>query len=333
MARVVLVTGVSDDFAARCARSLAARPGLEVVGVDLVPPRHPLEDVSFVRADVRSPVLAGLLVSREVDTVVHLAPLVARGGSRRSRAADKESNVIGSMQLFAACQRSPLVRSVVLGSTAEVYAASARNPAAFGEDAGLRGGPRTAFAQDCLEIESYARSLPQRRPDVSVTVLRLGPLLGAGVSSQLTRWLSGPVVPKAAGFDARLQFLHPADAAHAVTRAVTHPEPGVYNVAAPDVVMLSQLLTWLGRPAWPVPRPALAAMRRPAARAELTVPDDVDGITYGRVLDVRRVAEALQVRSHWTSRSAAEEFIALTSPGVRSRVVSVAQRRLGAGRA
>ncbi|SDD05831.1 NAD-dependent epimerase/dehydratase family protein [Auraticoccus monumenti] len=322
MTRVVLVTGVSDDFAARCARALAALEDTTVVGVDLVPPRRPLEGVTFVRADVRSPVMASLIAGRDVDTVVHLAHVAAD----RRRVSMKELNVIGTMQLLAACQRAPGFRRLVLPSTVLVYGSSYRDPAVLTEEHSLRAGSRTSFAQDCIEIESYARALAQRRDDVDVTILRNAELMGAGVRSDLTRYLTGRVVPRVGGFDARLQFLHPADGARAVTTAVQRPvDPGnrvsVYNVAAPDVLVLSQLLGWLGRPALPLPRTVAVALQRTAGRTGLAMPGDLDGVTWGRVVSVRRASEELGFEAHWTSRHAAEEFVALTRPGVLRRVL------------
>ena len=46
----------------------------------------------------------------------------------------KELNVIGTMQLLAACQKAPAVRHLVVKSTSTVYGASSRDPAMFTED-------------------------------------------------------------------------------------------------------------------------------------------------------------------------------------------------------
>ena len=81
-----------------------------------------------------------------------------------------------------------------------------------------------------------------------VTTLRLANLMGAGVDSQVTRYLSMPVVPRVMGFDARLQFLHPTDAIEALLLVTRDDVPGTFNVAAADVVTLTQALRILGRP-------------------------------------------------------------------------------------
>jgi UDP-glucose 4-epimerase len=103
MARVVLVTGVSRDLGARFARALAADDQCEVLGVDLAPPRHDLGNVSFVRADIRNPVIAKVMVSHRWTPLCTWRWSQHRTSRRRS--SMKEINVIGTMQLLAACRR------------------------------------------------------------------------------------------------------------------------------------------------------------------------------------------------------------------------------------
>ena len=81
MPRVVLVTGVSRDLGARFARTLAKDDQYTVVGIDVAPPRHDLGNVTFLRADIRNPLIAKIIASREVDTVVHLAMVAAPLGA------------------------------------------------------------------------------------------------------------------------------------------------------------------------------------------------------------------------------------------------------------
>src|ERR687895_1974474 len=115
-ARVVLVTGVSRPLGARVATALQADPGIErVIGVDTVPPTTSLGRTEFVRVDIRTPNIAKVISTAEVDTVVHLNLVTAQTGAR-SRLATKEINVIGTMQLLAACQGSPHMRKLVVRS-------------------------------------------------------------------------------------------------------------------------------------------------------------------------------------------------------------------------
>jgi UDP-glucose 4-epimerase len=317
--QVVLVTGVSRDLGARFARLLAAEERLEVVGLDVVPPRQDLGKAEFVRADIRNPVIAKVIAARGVDTVVHLA-VVATPGSAGGRSSMKEINVIGTMQLLAACQRAETVQKLVVQSSISVYGASPRDPAKFTEDMLPRAQPRTGFGKDAVEIEGYVRGLARRRPDIVVTTLRLANLMGATVDSHVTRYLLLPVVPRAMGFDARLQFLHPSDAIAALRLVTSDDVAGTFNVAAPDVVTLSQALRKMGRPSIGVPKataPLVATLVRQARLVDFSA-DQIDALTYGRAMDTSRFTSQTGFVPRFTSLAALEDFVAVSKLGMLS---------------
>jgi UDP-glucose 4-epimerase len=317
--RVVLVTGVSRDLGARFARSLAGDKDVEVIGLDVIPPRHDLGGADFVRADIRNAVIAKVIATRGVDTVVHLA-MVATPDSAGGRSSMKEINVIGTMQLLAACQRAESFRKLVVQSSISVYGASPRDPVKFTEDMSARAQPRTGFGKDSLEIESYVRGLARRRPDVVVTTLRLANLMGAGVDSHVTRYLSLPVVPRVMGFDARLQFLHPSDAVEALLLVTRRDVPGNFNVAAPDVVTLSQALRKMGRPTVGVPKaavPLAATLVRQARLVDFSA-DQIDALTYGRGMDTSRFTSQTGFVPRFTSLAALQEFVGVSELGLLS---------------
>jgi len=307
---VVLVTGVSRHLGGRLAAVLAADPAIErVVGVDTVAPtrdeRRALGRTEFVRADIRNPLIAKVIASADVDTVVHLnviaTPLGAGG-----RAAMKEINVIGTMQLLAACQKAPSMRTLVVKSTTAVYGCSPRDPALFTEEREPRVTPRSGYAKDAVEVEGYVRGFGRRRPDVALTLLRFTNFVGPTVQTPLTRYLSLPVVPTVLGFDPRLQLCHEDDALEVLHRAVAGDHPGTYNVGGRGVLLLSQALRRLGRPSVPVPSPAVSVVAR-ALRAAGVVdvsPEQMRYLQHGRVADVGKLARVLG----WSPRPTAEAF-------------------------
>jgi UDP-glucose 4-epimerase len=131
MATTVLVTGVSRYLGGRFARLLTAEPGVErVIGVDVIPPPHDIGGAEFVRADIRNPMIGKIITQAEVDTVVHMN-VIATPVSAGGRVSQKEINVIGTMQLLAACQKAPGISRLVVKSSAAVYGSSPRDPAMF----------------------------------------------------------------------------------------------------------------------------------------------------------------------------------------------------------
>lgn len=308
--RVVLVTGVSRDLGRRFARTLAADPTVDrVIGVDVVPPRGDIGDVSFIRADIRNPIIAKVIAKEDIDTVVHMS-VIATPGSLSGRATMKELNVIGTMQLLAACQKAPSLNTLVVKSTTTVYGASSRDPAMFTEDMGPKRQPSAGYAKDASEVEGYVRGFARRRPDVRVTMLRCANVLGPHVVSPITSYFRLPVVPTVIGFDPRLQFLHERDLLDVLAHSVHKDVHGTFNIAGDGVIMLSQATRRLGRVTIPVPSFAissLGSLYRQAGRAEFS-PEQVALLTFGRGVDTTRMRELLDFHPTYTTAEAFKDF-------------------------
>ncbi|MDG4794142.1 NAD-dependent epimerase/dehydratase family protein [Micromonospora sp. WMMD1082] len=306
---VVVVTGVSRYLGAHVAARLAADPRIDrVIGIDLPEPGAEigglLDQVERIHVDAGS--VGGLLADLDVDTVVHLALVSAPDPQHGGRAAMKEQNVIGTMQLLAACQRAPRLRKIVVRSSTAAYGASFRDPAVFTEETEPREVPRGGFGRDILDIEGYVRGFRRRRSDVTATVLRFAPFIGSTADTTLTRYFSQPVVPTIFGRDARLQFLHFDDALEVLHRSVVEDHPGTFNVAGPGVLALSQAIRRAGRVAVPVLEPGLSgavALARTMGFGRYGL-DQVDLFVHGRVVDISR----LEREYAFTPRSTAAAF-------------------------
>jgi UDP-glucose 4-epimerase len=311
---VVLVTGVSRFLGGHLAARLAGDPSIErVLGVDTAPPgpdlRSRMGRVEFVRADIRNPLIAKVIARADVDTVVHAALSPDPSGTWGSAA--KEMSVLGTMQLLAACQKAPSVRRVVLESTTAVYGASPLDPALFDETMTPNDLPTSGYARDAAEIEGYLRGFARRRADVSTTVLRFASLVGPRIDTVVTRYFGLPVVPTVLGFDARLQLLHEEDALAVLQRAVAHDVPGVVNVAADGVLLLSQAIRRAGRLPLPVPPPAVGVVGRALAVARLASfsPEQLRLLDFGRVVDTIRLRTAFGFTPRWTTAQAFDDFV------------------------
>ncbi|HMG29703.1 MAG TPA: NAD-dependent epimerase/dehydratase family protein [Jiangellaceae bacterium] len=335
MSQVVMVTGVARYLGACFARLLADDPAVDrVVGVDVVPPAYDIGSSEFVRADIRNPVVAKVIARAKVDTVVHMnvlaTPLDAGG-----RAPQKEINVIGTMQLLAACQKSSTVSRLVVKSSTTVYGASPRDPAMFTEDMAPKALPRSGYAKDSVEVEGYVRGFSRRRPDVGVTTLRFANFIGPTVRTPLTEYFTLPVLPIVLGHDARLQFVHEDDGLAALRRATVADHPGTFNVAGDGFLMLSQAARRAGRPVLPVPGLASSMVGGLVRRAGLAdfSPEQIRFLTYGRGVDTTRMRDRLGFRPKYTTAQAFATFVdARSRDGVldRDRVGSVERMLVGA---
>ena len=337
---VVAVTGVARYLGAQVAARLAADHRIgRVIGLDSHEPPPELatvlaDSIDFIAADITTAEPAKILSSERVEAVVHLAVAGDRYAGDRvdGRPAMKEQNVIGTMQLLAACQQAPHLRKIVVRSSTAAYGASFRDPAVFTEDAEPREMPRGGFARDVLDVEGYVRGFLRRRPDVAATVLRFAPFIGRRANTSLTRYFTLPVVPTVFGRDPRLQFIHVDDALEVLHRSVIEDHPGTFNVAGAGVITLSQAVRRANRIAVPVLEPGLsvaAGMARPVIAFSL---DQLDLFVHGRVVDTSKLIEEYRYTPRTTSDAFADFLRGTGAGGILPRdAISVAERNLLGG--
>jgi UDP-glucose 4-epimerase len=291
----ILVTGVGRYLGANLAARLAAHPRVgRVVGVDAVAPTPDLAELLGDRVDVRTGELRSLIGAvgeADIEAVAHMGIMSTPG--RGGRPAMKEHNIIGTMQLLAACQAASGLHKLVVRSSTAAYGASFRDPAVFTESTPPTLMPRGGFAKDIIEIEGYVRGFTRRRPDVTTTVLRLAPFVGPFADTTLTRLFGLPAVPTVFGRDPRLQFIHVEDVLEILVRSVVENHHGTFNVAGPGVITLSQAVRRAGRVSFPVVEPgmsAFAAFVKASGIGDFSL-DQLDLFVHGRVVDTTRLIE------------------------------------------
>jgi UDP-glucose 4-epimerase len=297
--RRVAITGVSSHWGAALARRLERDPSIAyIAGIDSRPPPAELVATEFIEADLRSSALSRLLPATEVDTVVHCGILWYPEPGRPPRALH-EINVIGTLQLLAACERTESLRSVIVRGSAAIYGCEGPAPSFFTEDLARAAPLRSRFQRDISELEEYFDNFARRHPELRCCMLRFQPEVGPGLPSPLVRYLTLPVVPVQLGFDPRLQLLDAEDGIGALAAALANPVRGPVNVAPDGSISLSRALRLLRRPTVPVPVPAFdVLMRRFGERlgAGGLAGDGVRLLRYGRGVDNGRLRRELGFR-------------------------------------
>lgn len=308
----ILITGISDELPGLVARALEQREDVEyLVGVDVKEPRHDLRRTEFVRADIRNPLIARILSATEVDTVLHLA-VVPAPGPVGGRTRMKEQNVIGSMQLLAACQKAPQLAKVVVKSSTSIYGSDHTNPALLTEDATPPAALTGGFAKDVTEVEGYARAFGRRRKEVALTILRFSNFIGGPIDSLFATYFALPVIPSVLGFDPRLQFCHADDALGVLVAASLEDHPGIFNVAGPGVLYLSQAIRMAGRVQAPVPKPVMSlagTLVRQIGRLEYST-EHLKFLQFGRVADITQLRKTFGYEPRYSTVEAFQDYLA-----------------------
>ena len=96
----------------------------------------------------------------------------------------------------------------MIRGSAGIYGAEPAAPQFFSEEMARLYPLRTRFQRDVGEIENYFETYSRRHPEVTCTMLRYQPAIGPSLDTQVTRYLSLPLVPTYLGFDPRMQFVH-----------------------------------------------------------------------------------------------------------------------------
>ena len=305
----VLITGLSTYWGGRLAQALERDPEVEViVGVSPGDPTCELERTEYVRVGAQHALLKRIVHAAAIDTVIDTR-LIVDSATASAREAH-ENNVIGTMNILAACggPGSP-VRKVVFKSSAHYYGCERDDPAFFTEAMRRPHPPRAPIERDIVEAERAVGAFAGSNPDLVVSVLRFANALGPDIHTSHIALLSLPIVPCILGFDPRYQFIHEDDIAGVLEHAARHDLPGIHNAAGDGVLVLSEVASLLGKRLAPILPPWGAGVAAAVARrAGLRIPPEMlQQLRFGRGMD-NRLLKAAGYRFRATSRETVQAF-------------------------
>jgi UDP-glucose 4-epimerase len=310
--RRILITGIASHLGTELARRLEQDPEVEyVAGLDTRKPSAALDNVDLIDADIRNPVIGKLIAPTRVDTIVHNQIVRQPANEGYSPRKAHDVNVIGSLQLLAACEKADTVRAIVIRGSAGIYGAEPAAPQFFTEDMSRLYPLRSRFQRDVGEIENLFETYRRRHPQVTCTMLRYQPSIGPSHDTQVTRYLSLPLVPTYLGFDPRLQFVHERDAIEAFVAAVRNPVRGAVNVAAPGTIGLRRMLRMAGKLTVPIAGPLFPTVTGAGRRFGMVdfSPDFRRLLRYGRAVDTRRLVEEVGFTPRFDAPAAVEDYV------------------------
>jgi UDP-glucose 4-epimerase len=328
----VAVTGPTGEIGRAFISALERLPEVErVIGMARRPfdlAGHGWEKTEYRRGDVLDREAVDKLVEG-ADVVVHLAFAIVAGGE-----ASREINLTGSRNVFEAAAAAGAKRLVYTSSVA-AYGFHRGMPALLDEDEPVRGTSRHPYSAHKAEVEDeLATALAGSdteayvfRPCIvagpeATLLLDLIPLLAIGqrIPGPL-RWALGkvpelrPVLPDPG---VPFQLVHHDDVATALCAGVIgHGEPGVYNLAGPGQLTITDLAHALGWHAVPAPHVAVGVAAEAMALMPF-LPDEaawIEAVRRPVLMDTARARRKL----HWMPHHDAGGTLKQTIEAVRSR--------------
>ena len=303
----ILVTGVAGYWGYHVAQKLAADPEFHVLGLDSVQPKDAIPGLDFIQADIRNPLLVDLFKSERVEIVCHLA----FKESARPSESTFDHNVMGTIKVLGACAESG-VKKIILTSSTAVYGAKYDNPAFLTEDGPLAGSRAFGSVRDLIEIESFCNGFRGQYPNKKLTILRFANIVGPTAESPLTKFLQEPLSPSLLGFDPMMQLVHEEDVISSIVHAVQNEVPGVFNIAAADLLPLSKVTGLAGKIRFPVFHLfaywGYSMVGGSGLRLSKRVPIELDYIRYRWVGDLQQMHDILQFEPAFTAEDALREF-------------------------
>jgi nucleoside-diphosphate-sugar epimerase len=333
----VAVTGPTGDIGRSLLRSLerSERVGriLAMARRPFDPAAHGLTRTEYRQGDVLDRAAIDELVAG-ADVVVHLAFLIV-GGLKET----EKINLEGSHNVFSATVDEG-VKRLVYASSVAAYGFHADNPPMLTEDVPPRGTDRHYYSRQKAgleqaltaelagsETEAYVfRPCIVAGPD-ALAMIRMIPyvqarelLRGTGVAGVVGQALDRipalkPVLPDPG---VEFQLVHHDDVADALRAAVLgQGEPGVYNLAGPGELTMTDLATELGWYSVPVPEGALDGVAELIARMPM-VPAQAQWIESLRVPVLMDTGKARRELA-WRPRHEALETLSETVSAARSQ--------------
>jgi nucleoside-diphosphate-sugar epimerase len=328
----VAVTGSTGEIGKPFVSALERAPEVgRVIGMarrPFDPAAYGWQKFEYQRGDILDRDSVETLVEG-ADVVVHLAFVIVAGGDE-----SREINLTGSRNVFQAAVEAGAERLVYTSSVA-AYGFDGDLPDRLTEDIPARGTARHPYSAHKAEVEDVlAEELAGSETDAYVfrpcivagpqatMLLDLVPLLA------ISRRIPGPVhwalrrVPELRPVlpdpGVPFQLVHQDDVADALAAAVIGSgEPGVYNLAGPGELTISDLAHELGWHALPAPRLAVGAAAETISLLPF-LPDEaawIEALRRPVLMDTSRARKKL----HWMPRHDARDTLRQTVAAVRAR--------------
>lgn len=296
----ILITGLAGKIGRLVGLRLLAA-GHDVVGIDRRPWPEAPPGIALHRLDIRKRAAEDVFRVTHPQAVIHMATVT----HLTARSEDRfRINLHGTRTVWEAAAEHGVEQAIFVGR--HTYYGAAHDAPLYHREADPPFAA-TSFPElaDLVAADLYAGSALWRYPDLATCVLRVSYTLGPSLTGTLASFLAGARVPSVLGFDPLFQFLHDDDVARAIVAALDTKLRGVFNVAGPDPLPLSDIVACAGRTRVPLPEAVFRLMSGRFGLPRLP-PGAVAHLKYPIVMD----ASAFRTATGFAHERSAEDTIA-----------------------
>jgi UDP-glucose 4-epimerase len=253
----ILITGsggyIGKLFLEKCA-SLQGTQFDRIIAMDikLPPADQQLIGVTYVQMDIRSKEVEELLPKYKIDTVVHLAAIIAIAG-QISRETEYEVDVLGSSQLIDACVKHQVKKFITTSSGAAYGYWLSNVDTWLTEDMPMKGNYELPYSYHKWLVEEKLKDTRQKHTLPEQYVFRVGTILGKTTSNPITDFLKKDKILCLSGYDSPFVAIWDMDLVEILYKATQNSKPGIYNVAGDGAIPTPKLAEMMGKPTLTLP--------------------------------------------------------------------------------
>ena len=300
----VAITGVSSRIGAELVTRMDRDDAVnEILGIDIVEPKHMPKKLRFIKRDVRDDRIRGDL--RGCDAVAHLAFLFQPPLPPLKQVYS--INIDGSKNIFDSAIEARVSKIVFVSSVA-AYGSFSDNPVPILEEQPIRlMAPRFYYNECKYRVEKYLDELEATHKELVVTRIRPCTVAGRSFSHVLNRRIYLDPCP-----EVPVQFAWIDDVVDAFYLAILRHAPGVFNIAGDNPIHWREIASKAGKKYLPIPYHA--ALWLVAATSALGIqnkapPGWIRMSRYPVVLDCAKAKRVLGWAPRHDTGSAIEEYI------------------------
>ncbi|MBW1899009.1 MAG: NAD-dependent epimerase/dehydratase family protein [Deltaproteobacteria bacterium] len=306
MGKRVAITGVTSYFALTLLPYLQADPDVdEIIGIGRKPWTGGYDKLTYHREDIRSDKLFEIF--KGVDTVYHLAFVV---GEIHDKKSTLDININGSRNVFKACAENK-VKKVIYTSSMTAYGSHRDNILGLTEESPLRRNEDNYYNSSKIDVENFVTEFFSHYPDITLTVLRAGLLVGPNINNMFSDLWSMKLTALPAGRTTHNQMISEEDLGEAMYNAFKKELPGIFNVAADDAVPTKWCFNAAGAVVIPLPTFLLKIIAKIAFKLHL-FPASEGWVSVGEYTifcNNEKFKKAANWKPRYSSKQAFEQFL------------------------